>query len=77
MERYCYKQLTFLTSSQSVQEMSNNDLENSSQTPSADECCTDTSDRSVPTDSILTDDLQLNWSAVTAKRMKQTHSKFV
>ena len=66
-----YKRLVFLSSAQSVPEMSNNDWENSLQTPSSDECFYDIGERSVPNDSILTDDLQLNWSAFTPKQTKK------
>ena len=66
-----YKPLVFLTISQSVPETLNKDLENSSLTSSSDGCCNDTSDRSVPKDSILTDDLQLNWPALTPKLTKK------
>ena len=59
-----YKRLVFLTRSQSVQEMLNNDSENS-QTSSSDGCCNDTGD------SIFNDDLQLNWSAFMAEQTKK------
>ena len=65
-----YKRLVFLSSAQSVPEMAYIDWENCSQTPSSDECCYDTGGRSVPNDSILTDDLQLNWSAFKPKQTK-------
>ena len=73
-EKEGYKRLVFLTSAQSVPEMSNNDWENS-MTPSSDECCNDTSDWSPPTDSIFTDDLQLNWSAFTPKQTEKMKEK--
>ena len=60
-----YKRLMFLTSSQSVPEMLNNDSENSSLTSSSDGCCNDTGD------SIFNDDLQLNWSAFTPEQTKK------
>ena len=60
-----YKRLVFLTSSQSVPEMLNNDSENSSLTSSSDGCCNDTAD------SIFNDDLQLNWSAFTPEQTKK------
>ena len=74
MEEGKYKRLVFLTSGQSFPEMSNNDSE-SSMTPSSDECCNDTTDRSPPTDSIFTDDLQLNWSAFTPKQTEKLKKK--
>ena len=70
-----YKRLVFLTSSQSAPEMLNNYSENTSMTSSSDGCCNDTSDRSVPSDSILTDDLQLNWSAFTPNRTEKLKEK--
>ena len=42
---------------------------------STDGCCNDTSDRSVPNDSILTDDLQLNWSAFTPNQTENFKKK--
>ena len=57
-ESYSYKRLVFLTRSQSVTEMLNNDSENSSLPSSSDGCCKDT------VDSIFNDDLQLNWKKV-------------
>ena len=60
-----YKRLLFLTRSQYVPEMLNNDSENSSLTSSLDGCCNDTGD------SIFNDDLQLKWSVFTPEQTKK------
>ena len=70
--RQVYKQLLFLTSSQTIPGRSCSNYDNSSLAPGSEEYG---GDSSVTTDSIFTHDVQINWSAVTARQLEQLQDR--